>query len=317
MDFGKLLSRTNQILLSNKFLFVLGFLAALGGGASFNYSSGNSSGGSAEDFSGMSEFWSEYAPLIIIGVILIMLLGIAFWLLSLVGQGGLIDSVNRIENGETVSLGSGFQAGMGHLLGLVGLQITMYLPLWVPAFLMGLLGAMMAFFAIDGGEDVVAGLGIVMACSAIFFLCLGLPFLFVVTILYPFAQRGVVIGKMGIVEAIRHSWAVVRDNISDVILLVLLYGIITVIYGILTFILLLPFGLIMLAMVVVPVMASGDMGFFTVVLGIIGLITLGFFGAVINSLWVTYRSTATTLAYNEFMGRVPLSEKDPFAPKMV
>lgn len=123
MDYGKLFRRGWEIVWQNKYLFILGFLAALGGGSggnsggNFNYSVPGPGGSDvpAETFAEITQFWTQYGGLILGLVCFFFILGIVFWLIRLAAVGGLIESVDRIEAGEKMSFGKAFSAGVADL----------------------------------------------------------------------------------------------------------------------------------------------------------------------------------------------------------
>ncbi|KAA3664584.1 MAG: hypothetical protein DWQ04_04945, partial [Chloroflexi bacterium] len=139
MDYGDLLKRSWHIVWNNKFMFVLGFLAALGsGGGSGGGNSGtnfspSSSGGDEfnlppEFAANIEQYWAEFAGVLIALVCFFVILGIVFWLVSLVGQTGLISSAARIDAGEEATLGEAFAEGTAKLGNMIGLNLVLSGP---------------------------------------------------------------------------------------------------------------------------------------------------------------------------------------------
>ena len=315
MDFGKLLSRSWQIVWNNKFLFVIGFLAALGSG-------GSGGGGGSSDF-GLSDsdfvdpanlfgraelFWSQYGTLIIMGFCFLFLIGLAVWLISLIAQAGLIDAVDRIDEGGSSSFGEAWAAGMSKLLPLVGLSLL----LTVPFLLFGIIAAGVGVGAVvtDGGA-LFGLLGIIIACFA----CLLVPLAFFIQLLYPFAQRAIVLEGKGAVASLSRGWHVIRENVGDAAILIIIAIAISILYGFVTLILLVPFALIVLGPALAAGLIMGELGLMPILLGAGGLLCVGLVAAGVNAILVTYRSTLMTLGYKHLAGLYPNEKFDIIKPE--
>lgn len=320
MDYGNLLKRAWHIVWNNKFMFVLGFLAALGSGG--NGGNGGARGnfnvsGSSSDFNlppGFAEnierYWAQYAGITIALVCLAIILGIVFWLVSLVGQAGLISAASRIDSGEQVTLGDAFGAGTGVLVRMIGLNLILYGPF----ILLGLIffgiasvtvgSAVASEFAGNPGnfETIFSSIGPFFACFGIL-ACVMVPLGLIVTVIYPFAQRGLILQELGIVDSIRHGWNVLRDNIGDVFLLILLFVVIGFVFGIAAAVVLLPAAALAFLPTIVDLVRGGTLEIGNIAFMIGGGICLGLLGAVINSIMIAFRSTTVTLAYQEFINK--------------
>ena len=259
MDYGNLLKRAWHIVWNNKFMFVLGFLAALGsGGGSGSGGNSNFSSSGSNNFNLPPEFaanieryWAEFAGVVIALVCFFVILGIIFWLVSLVGQTGLISSAARIDAGEDVTLGEAFAEGTAKLGKMIGLNLVLYGPFMLFGLIaFGVIGALVgpAVFAemagSGGNMDSIAGaIGGFMVCFGIL-ACLLVPLGILVNIIYPFAQRGLILQGHGVIDSIRHGWKVVRENAGDVVLLIILFLVIGFVFGIVAAIVLIPLALL-------------------------------------------------------------------------
>ena len=310
MDFGKLLSRSWQIVWNNKFLFVIGFLAALGsgggsGGGIFNFGSfDESSFADPTNLAGRAElFWSQYAGLIIAAVCILFLISIVIWLISLTAQAGLIDAVDHIDEGGSSSFGEAWAAGVSKLLSLVGLSLL----LAIPFVLLGLMAAAVGIGAVfTDGAALFGVLGIVIACLA----CLLVPLGLFIQILYPFSQRAIVLQNKGAVESISHGWHVMRENVGDAIILIVIAIAITFIYSFAAALVVIPLALLALGPALASGLIAGDLNMMTIVLGVGGLLCVGLFAAVINAILVTYRSAFMTLGYKHLAAMYPNKKLD-------
>ena len=312
MDFGLLLSRSWNIVWKNKFLFLLGFLAALGGGGGSNstssFDSSNFSTTGRDFASEIETFFSTYGALLLGAGCLAVIIGLVLWLVRLTAQGSLIASVVSLDAGESVTLGQAFSAGLGKLKRLVGLNVVMYGPFALAGFIVGAIFFVTAGAAVltelSGGsatdvEAVFGSLGILAIC----FGCLGcllVPLLVLVTAVYPFAQRGAVIQDMGVIESIRHGWQVVRTNLSDIILLVVLFAVLSFLFGFVVIIVMIPFALISIGPILFNAIQEQSFTAMNIVWLIGASLCTGLVGAAVNSIMVTFRSTAVTLAYQGF-----------------
>lgn len=322
MDYGRLFSRAWEICWNNKWLFLLGFLAALGAGggggsnSGFQFDSGNFPNGiTLEDPAGFLppafldniESLVALAVPVLIGLVCVgFLIGIAFWLLRLTAQAGMISTVVDVEGGEKVSLGKAFSKGFQFLPRLAGINIILVLPiiLVVVIFmvvLLGMIGATAGFASLESTVDefVTGSLVTFIALICVFSCVVGLYSL-LVALLEPVAQRSAVVENQGVIDSLKRGWQVFTQNIGEVLILAVLYVVIGFVYGIIVTIVLIPFGLIIAAPTVFDFLSSGDISTGGIILAVIGFIVLGLVAAVLNALWVAFRSVSFTLAYQEF-----------------
>ncbi|MCA9896571.1 MAG: hypothetical protein H6654_03190 [Ardenticatenaceae bacterium] len=320
MDYGNLFRRGWEIVWQNKYLFILGFLAALGGGSggnsggNFNYSVPGPSGSDvpAEMFEEFTQFWTQYGGLILGLFCFFFILGIVFWLIRLAAVGGLIESVDRIEAGEKMSLGKAFSAGVARIWSLVGLSVLLNLPFILVGLLFASFGGSFFVTAMRNGGDFA---GFEPAFGG-FFACLGLlacflvPLGIVVAIVQPFAMRGLVLKQLGVVDSIRHGWQVVRDNIGDILLLGIAFMVIGFLFGLVTLVFTLPFAFLAAGPFLLDAIQGNTIDFgVTEVLSLaFGGLCLGLVGAAVNSVLTAYRSATVTLAYHQFVQKPVIGE---------
>jgi hypothetical protein len=315
MDYGKLFRRGWEIAWQNKYLFILGFLAALGGGSggssgsNFNFSMPGPSGTDpfpSDSFNEFTTFWGDYGGLVVGLVCFFFILGIVFWLVRLAAQGGLIESVDRIEAGEKMSFGSAFSAGVARIWSLVGLNLLLNLPFIIVGLLFAGLGASFVVTAVNNGDIGASSppefLGLFFACLGLF-ACILVPLGILVTIIQPFAQRGLMLKQLGVVASVRHGWQVVRDNVGDVILLVIAFLVIGFLFGLVTLVVTVPFAFLAAGPFLLDLIQGNEFNFgmTEVVTLAFGGICLGLVGAAVNSVVTTYRSATVTLAYHHFV----------------
>jgi hypothetical protein len=313
MDYGKLLSRAWNIIWNNKFMIVLGFLAALGaggGGTNFNFNLGGGDfdlpPGVAQNLERMLE---QMAPLFVGLGCLVLLLGIAVWLLRLVAQAGMIDAAARIDAGEKMTFGMAFNAGLARLLPMVGLNLVLFgffIILGIVA-LVGLIAtvgvAVVGALAGDGNlEAMIAGFGLILACVGLL-VCVSIPLYIIVTVIYPFAQRGLVLQNLGVMASISHGWNMIKRNLGDVLILIVLFVFLQIVVGFVTALVLIPLAVLVMGPALFNMLAAGTVGIGSVLTLIGGGICLGILAAIVNAILVAFRSTTITLAYQEFLLR--------------
>ncbi len=314
MDYGQLFRRGWEIVWQNKFLFVLGFLAALGGGGggssggNFNFRTPAPTGGDpfpTDMFAEMADFWAEYGGLILGLICFLFILGIVFWLIRLAAQGGMIEAVDRIEAGEKMTFRTAFSAGVERLGGLVGLNLLLNAPFIIFGLIFAGLGISFFAAAIQGNGAADAPerfLALVGVCGGII-ACLLVPLGLLVLVIYPFAQRGLLLKQLGVVASIRHGWQVVRDNVGDVILLIVAFLVIGFLFGLVTLVFTIPFAFLAAGPFILDAIQGNEISFGLVeaVTLAFGVVCLGLVAAAVNSVLTAYRSATVTLAYQQFV----------------
>ncbi len=286
MEYGKLLSRSVNIVWQNKFLIIVGFLASLaswssGGGGGGGGGGGNGNGAPLED-----EFAAMAAGLIVAVACVVLVLAIVIWAISAIARGGLIASVDAIESGEKSSFRQSWSAGWQRKWTLFGVGILPAIPGLI-LFVIGLMalgayGSIFALFDQDFAQVGAAGLGITIALFA----CILLPIILVLSILRNFAERACMLENLGVVDSYRRGTKVLWSNLGEAIVLFLLQIAIFIVLGILLF---LPSLVLILCCFLWPLL----------------LLVQGAVSAFLSALW--------TLAWRSWTGEPPLVEKAPTA----
>ena len=306
MDYSELISRAWRITWNNKFLWVLGFLAALG-------STGGGGSGGRTTWTNDQFNFPELARIgaLLAGLVcLALIIGLALWLLSLVAKGGLISAAARLDDGEKMTLGDAFGAGTRYLGRLIGVTLLLYGPLIIlvivaAAVVAAAIGGWVTiadFNNLSDPSEFPAGIGLLIFC-VLGLLCLLFPVGLLITFIYPFAIRGAVLQDLGVTASISHGWRVLRENLAEIILLAILFLVFNVIFGFAVGILFVPLGLVIFA----PLAAMGfdgrSFGPLEILLLVGAGLCLGILGAALQSILTTWQSTTFTLAYKEFVGK--------------
>jgi len=309
MNYLDVIKRGFALTWNNKFMWALGFLAALGSGASFSNSNYRMNSG---DPAAMGQWLTPErmaalsAGLVAFGCIA-FIVGIILWLVSLSAYGGLIVGATEMERGlGKPTFRSAFGAGWRRVWRLVGMSIVLYaIPVIIGIVLtvlfIGAVGG--AAFVGAGMEDpgaLTAGLGgvaLVLACL----LCLLVPFLILLSLIYPFAFRGIMLRNLGVMDSIRHGWQTVRAHLGEIILLVLAFFLITIIVFIVALAILTPVALV----VGVPFVALMDSnaGVLQAILAVLGIVIGLLVIALVSAISTAWQSRTFTLAYLEWTGK--------------
>jgi len=312
MDYGELITRAWTITWNNKFLWVLGFLAALTSVGSNSNSFQNSYNES--DFINNPQMAAQIGALVVGLMCVFMIIGFILWLLSVAARGGLIDGVNRIDDGEKVTLGEAFSAGTSAIWRLIGVYLLAYLPMIIAGIVIAVLAFMTIGSAIametliqnpnEAAGAIIGSMGLLGLCMCLA-ICALIPLGMVLFFIAEFAARASVIQKMGITDSLSQGWDIFKSNLGPIIILWLLLFVIGIIISFALGIVMLPFSLIVFAPMFTSLFRDGTMSGMNMAWTIGGTLCLGIVGAMLMSVVQTWTSAIWTLAYKEFTGKTP------------
>ena len=314
MNYGDTLKRGWQLAWNNKWLWLLGFLAALGGGSgaasnsNYRMDPGTTPGTiSPELAAGLT---GVALLLCCVGIIV----GILLWLVSLASKGGLITGVAELDRGQPSSFGRAFRQGWKKLLPLVGMTLLVFAVVIVLGIILaiGFAGTLAAALGAGASMDSNALAGLLGTAGFVFLclLCLLIPLSLVLNLIYAFAYRGIMLRDMPVMDSIRHGWRVVREHVGEILLLGLIFFVVNLIIGaVATGII----GLLGISSGLFGLMMSGGEPTTTqIVAGIVGVLATFIIFAIISAIFTTWRSATFTLAYQQWTGKEAL--KDSAAP---
>ena len=348
IDIGAIVSRAFSIVKRHRALWILGFLAALGGvgggGVNFQIPSGGNFGIPSGGTSGTPELpggnpfdqlsrispenWQMAGALVLGLCCVFVVIGIALWLVGLTANGGLIVGANRAEMGDGVTFGESWRGGAARLGSFVGMRIL----LAIPSILIAIIMAVVVATAIAGAgglavlsdraqsEDTTAILGTLFAGIA----CVGVPLACVLWIysiiagaIQMLGDRAISIDQVGAMDAIRRGWGLFRSNLGNVIVMGIILALIGIAIGIVTAIVA---GIVLVPSIVLMVSQAaretGPQPFSFVVFGL-SLLLFFVIAAVISALVVAFRATVWTLIYRQITGKgavLPPASSAPPAP---
>ena len=329
MDYEDILRRATSHIWHHKMLWILGFLASfagggIGGGGSSNINSSSSDFPSNfpnnSDFGRWTDNISAVLPLIALVCCLFLLVGIVLYFVGLAARGGLITAVSKIDKGEEITFGESMSIGRKTMFKAFFMRLLLNLPVilvMLAAFIVGIVVFIntITIATSDSSEidaSLLSSLLPILACLMPL-ICILWVYSIIVQFVEAYAYRGYVLSEMGLMEGVRHGWAIFRANLTASLILGVLVAIASGIFGVLVLIILLPIVLVAVVPFVLTTMKSENPNLVVAIayLSVIGLslvILLGLLGSVITA----WRSAVFTLAYESFAGGVTIGkEKTP------
>ena len=305
MDYSATIRRGWEITWNNKWLWLLGFLAALGSSATStsNYSTNSQDLGATTG--GISpELGAALAGGVLLLVCVFFVVGILLWLVSLAARGGLIAAVNDLDNGQKSSFGQSFRQGWRKVLPLAGMTILLFAVVIILFIALGVgfagtIAGAIASGSSGGSDALTAVLG---TAGLLFFclLCVTVLLTLVLNLIYPFAFRGMMLRDLGVMDAIRHGWQVLRNNLGEILLLGLIFFVINLIISFIV-------GAIIAAIGIggglfSMLLTGGEITTAQMVAGGLGLLAVALIFAAINAVITAWRSATFTLGYERWTG---------------
>lgn len=301
MDYLKILKRALKITWQNKFLWIFGLLA---GGNIFNVFSGFNL--NLEGFQNqttrfpnkavnqISDFFSSLAQHWIVILVIIsffVLLGLVFYVLSIIFQAALIGCVNKIENKEKIDFKRGFILGakkfwpMFKLFLLTGFCIFLAVViLVVPVILL------FAFHLITRG--------IILAIFAFVIL---FPLIIILSLIINYAARYIVIDNQRVFQSISLAFNLLKNNILPTIIIVLILLGCSFVVGIVILFILIFLALPFILLGLISYFIGGVLG--TIIITVLGIFTVFVISMVISAIYNTFSSTVWTLVFRELKVR--------------
>ncbi len=338
MDYGRIISRGWQIVWQNKFMLLLGFLAALamggsGGSPNFSFSgdqfnADNFAGGQLPTFvqegpvadflnNPTNEQLSVLIGALVAGFILLccllFILWIVFWFIGNTARAGMIHATATIEGGQETNFRQSFREGWSHIWRILGLKLTIFVG--VALVVLVAFGIPLAFLIpmASGSDGNAGGAWALFGVCMCFLVILGVLFWLAVSFVDAMAYRGIVLHRMGVFESIRHGWAVAKENFLNIFLLGIIFWVISLGVAVVTFAVMVPVGAIV-GFSAFDAIMDGTFSTANGVLIAISLLLFIIVAAVVQAALVAWQSSSFTLADLEFTGASPVGmekEKGP------
>lgn len=280
----EILKRAGKIVWESKFLLWFGVLMALGSPGSFNI------GGNENDWGEKGEtarkFLGTHWQIVLVISFVLFLIGIALFLLSLLGKAGLVNSVQNIEKNQPADFKTGWKSAKPNLWKLFGLSILTGLAVFAILLVLGVPVAYLIFQKSWIGAVVVGLLAI-----AIF-----IPLAIVVSLTKLFAEFYIILSKLRILSAVEAGYNLLSQNFLK-----------TIIFGLLLFAISVAAGIILIpvAAIVLLILVPAGILFWAlnkIVFGIfLGIAIFLFLAALlfVSSIFITFKTTAWTLFFRE------------------
>ncbi len=333
MDYNHIFKRGWTIVWTHKFLWALGFLAALGGGSGSsrsqsNFSTSFPSGGpgrpgiEAELERFIESLGQGEMPAVIPTMVQNILIGLAiligcvalftivFYFVRLAAEGGLIHAVVEIESDRPTGFTRAMSSGWPHLLRFWGVRLLLGLPN-IAAFAIFVAGAITFIYSVSSQPgQFPAGIGTMISLVLCATCVLG-PYTLFISLLIPISQRGIALQDQGVLDSIRQAWELLRRQPGEILLLALIYVVVGILIAFLVGVIVLP----ILIATGGPLFVTAIQGDFPaawqyVVLGM-GILAAAILNSAIHAVWISYRSTTFTLAYLELAGLMPAPKGPP------
>jgi hypothetical protein len=307
MDYGNTLSRAWKITWNNKILWLFGFLAGLGA------SGGGNGGGRGNVRVSNGNGWPgnilppdlerqlqrpEVIAIVITVACVLLVIGLALFVLSIVGRGGLIGGIRLADDNGKVSFGEAWSVGVRNFWRMLGIQLILLLA-----------GLLIGSFGLFTGLIGAATLGLGLVCL-LPILCVLVLALIPLSILAHFAQFGIVVDNLGVMDAFRKSWQVLKDNLGPIIILAIILVIIGIVAGL---VLVAPFVGIVLPTVAAFILNPEHPNPGLLIGSGLALLCYLPIAIVLGSILQTWSVSVWTLAYRQFTGaaRAPMAPAAP------
>ncbi len=318
LDFGNVLTRAWKIVWKNRVLWLFGLLASCGrgggggGGGGTSFDPNNPPLGPDGQFVLPPELERTFGSLdptlfILAAICLGLLLFVIVVVVQTLGMGGLIGGIDRADATGAVSFGEAWSVAIAKFLPLLGLTLITAIIIIAAALIIIVPGALLS----------VATFGLGLLCF-LPLLCVFAIIALLFGLIIQFAQIGVVIDNLPVINSLRRGWEVFRANPANIVILAIIVGVIGFVVSL---VLALP-----LLFIVLPAVA-GVAGFATdnQALGAGGLIfALVCFCLylpvllVLSGILQAWTTSAFTLAYKTFTrpAAAPPASFAPSAPSL-
>lgn len=323
MNYGEAIEKAWKIIWRFKILWVLGLLASCAGGGitipSFNYQF------SSADYQNMGRGnflpssianWFQSIPVWvwILGFLVILVLGLLFFIVGLVGRIGVKRGAWRADEGAAkLVFGDLFTESLGYFWRMLGLSLLVGLPGFFFAIisLVFFLGSIFSMFASQ-----TSNAGILLLCVALPLFCLIIPLSWIMTILSELCSSALVAENLGVIASLKRGWNLMWKKLGSVVLISLVTGVIQIAVAIVLGIL--------AALVAIPLAASAFVagaglaiwiaaGVLFAFLLVIGMFINSLLHAYSGSLWmITFRRL--TAAPVSVVPLVPVAPLQDFPP---
>lgn len=312
-NFGEVLTRAWQIIWKHKILWVFGILAGCGqgGGGSGGGGGGETGIGQQTDIPPQMMEWlrvieENITTIVAVGIALLCLFWIIAVFLSAIGKIGLIRGAAQADGGvESLVFGQLFSESIPYFWRMFFLSLILSIPI-----LIGVVFFMVAIFGIaisaSGGNDpawmgLAAMIPLFIGC-----ICLLIPLMFVLSMIFRQAERAIVLDELGVLPAISRGWDVFRNNLGPILLMAIILFIISLVAG---FVIAIPIFLVVFPTAFAFVLGEGQSTLPLILMGVSFCLYIPV-GLVLNGILMSYTEAAWTLTYLRLTRKPPMIDAD-------
>jgi hypothetical protein len=312
MNYTRLINRAFQITWRHKVLWIFGILLALtsGGGGGGGGSGGNGSMPSMPSqvpVLGAAE-WQLIAGLILLCCCILLIAIVIGTIVHYVARAALYRSVDQIEEtGVAPKWREGFRLGWSNRsFRMWLLDLIVGIPFFIAAMLLLVLGATpLLLLAVNGSAAKVFGVIATIGLELLIILAIIIAGV-ILGLLGQFWSREIALADRSVGQALAIGYALVRSRLKDSALTWLMMFGVGLVYGLIAiafFFILAAIGLMIGLGIGLPLYATTKSVGWAVALGlpvflVIVIVPLIF----VQGLWLTFESSAWTLAYREIAG---------------
>ncbi len=239
MNYGRLFSRSWQLVWHHKFLWLLGLAAGLGSiiSAPLRLAYSTQITQLVTDPTGVTDpAWADalvagepdaLLSWLLGGTAVLFVISIGYWLLVTVAQGAMIGAVIDWEGERPSSLRLALRHGVGLLGRFIAIDTLVFFPLFILSLALLLLATggllSIAYASMQGSsiESVMKTMTVGVFCMLPFLLLL-IPVGMATSVYRTLAFRDTAVCGTGVRESIRHTWQVIRRQWGAVLVLALL-----------------------------------------------------------------------------------------------
>ncbi|MDO8529189.1 MAG: hypothetical protein Q7S18_00795 [bacterium] len=238
INYLELIKKSLSITWKNKYLWWFGLFLSLGSGLVFNFNiPGRGDWSKQPGIEGkITDFFARYWGFVLAGIILLVILGIAFFIFRLISQAGIIKTLSKIDKNEKGNFREGFREGKRYFWKLLGLNLIIgfltagiFIILFVPVMFLFYLGSW------------VFGIVALMLAILIF-----VPLIILASFLGKYACFYIILSDLKILPSIEKSYQIFRGNIFPSIIMALIFIPVSIILSLAILISLVLIGIIFL-----------------------------------------------------------------------
>jgi MFS family permease len=276
MNYGRIVNRSFEIAWRYKSLWIFGLFAS-GGMGNFNF---NVPTRDITDFSGGDfRFFDIPQEIYAMFMLSMVMVGLAFFVASIIAEAAVTDSVNRIERGGIYKFADAFSTAIDFFWRLLGLALVGIFGMIVPMFILALIAGI--------GFGIHTALGIL---SLLVIIPAMIFWVFTVFNILTLTQRVIIVRNTTIGNGLEEAYHLFKSRFSDLVVIFLIFIAFTIGFGIASAIIWFMFGLPVAALGLAADLNPIAAFFGALVAGLpISLVVGGFLGVFYNSLYtLTY-----------------------------